>query len=179
MRGRKPKPTAQKLLDGNPGHRPISLNEWKPSGIPTCPAGMSKEAKKEWRRISKELLAAGLLTTVDRAILANYVSAWAIWYQATTELEQLRQTAAAEGKSNLIFRTKTGYLAQHPLIGTINSAASEMRKCAAELGLTPSARSRLQVDPPTKGEDPFETFMRGLGAADDMTASNDICGTSN
>lgn len=27
MRGRKPKPTAMKLLEGNPGHRPLNVGE--------------------------------------------------------------------------------------------------------------------------------------------------------
>lgn len=38
MRGRKPKPTHLKLLEGNPGHRPINGAEPKPNpGLPTCP----------------------------------------------------------------------------------------------------------------------------------------------
>ncbi len=30
MRGRKPKPTALKLVSGNPGHRPLNTREPKP-----------------------------------------------------------------------------------------------------------------------------------------------------
>lgn len=159
MRGRKPKPTALREFEGNPGKRPLNKREPQPGGIPTCPSGLDPEAKKEWRRVSRELISTGVLTSVDRAILAAYCKAWSLWHQATKEFEELRQKAAAEGKSNLLFRTKTGYVAQHPLIGTINSAAEQIRKLGSELGLTPSSRARLSVEPQAKSSDAFSTFM--------------------
>lgn len=39
MRGRKPKPTHLKLLEGNPGHRPINGAEPKPSLVTKARAG--------------------------------------------------------------------------------------------------------------------------------------------
>ena len=36
-RGRKPKPTALKLLEGNPGNRPLNIAEPRPTGVPNCP----------------------------------------------------------------------------------------------------------------------------------------------
>ncbi len=50
MRGRKPKPTAMKMLEGNPGRRPINGAEPKPpTSTPTCPAHLSPTAKTEWK----------------------------------------------------------------------------------------------------------------------------------
>jgi len=55
-RGRKPKPTALKVLEGNPGKRPLNLNEPKPEKKASkCPSWLEPEAKKEWRRMSKTL----------------------------------------------------------------------------------------------------------------------------
>ena len=63
QRGRKPKPTAIKELEGNPGKRPLNKNEPKPEKTaPKCPTWLDKEAKKEWRRMSKSLEAIGILT---------------------------------------------------------------------------------------------------------------------
>ncbi|HEV2324552.1 MAG TPA: phage terminase small subunit P27 family [Terracidiphilus sp.] len=163
--GRKPKPTALKEIQGSRIRN--RRNEPKPGGIPTCPSGLDKEAKKEWRRVSRELIATGVLTSVDRAILAAYCKAWSIWQQATKEFEQLRQTAAAEGKSNLLFRTKTGYVAQQPLLGIINSSAEQMRRLGAELGLSPSSRARLSVEPKAKETDALSTFFAALGGDSD------------
>ena len=45
QRGRKPKPTAVKVLEGNPGKR--SLNTAEPKKAPRCPSWLEDEAKKE------------------------------------------------------------------------------------------------------------------------------------
>ena len=58
--GPPPTPTNLKLLRGNPGKRKLNTNEPDPApAIPPCPGHLDKVAKKEWRRISKELLALG------------------------------------------------------------------------------------------------------------------------
>ena len=47
-RGRKPKPTAVKIDEGNPGKRRINGREPKPpASLPDCPAHLSDEAKLE------------------------------------------------------------------------------------------------------------------------------------
>ena len=56
QRGRKPKPTALKELEGNPGGRPLNHNEPKPAKkAPRCPSWLEDEAKKEWKRMGKVL----------------------------------------------------------------------------------------------------------------------------
>jgi P27 family predicted phage terminase small subunit len=142
--GRKPKPTALKALAGNPGHRPLNKREPQPSGVPTCPSCLDATAKREWTRVSKELIAVGLLTSVDRAILASYCDAYSRWAEATAELNELKRI---KGKSALVVGTKTGYPMNHPLIGIINKAADQMHKFGAELGMSPSSRTRLSVEP--------------------------------
>lgn len=67
-RGRKPKPTAIKVLEGNPGKRPLNANEPKPEKkSPKCPSWLEPEAKKEWRRMAKVLERLGVLTEIDAA----------------------------------------------------------------------------------------------------------------
>ena len=47
--GRKPKPTAIKELEGNPGKRKLNKKEPKPEkGMPVCPEWLLPEAKAEW-----------------------------------------------------------------------------------------------------------------------------------
>ena len=61
--GPPPTPTNLKLLRGNPGKRKLNANEPDPApAIPPCPSHLDKVAKKEWRRISKELLALGIIS---------------------------------------------------------------------------------------------------------------------
>lgn len=55
-RGRKPKPTAMKELEGNPGKHPLNTSEPKPNKkAPACPKWLEPEAKKEWRRLAKQM----------------------------------------------------------------------------------------------------------------------------
>jgi len=62
-RGRKPKPTAMKELEGNPGKHPLNTSEPKPNKkAPACPKWLEPEAKKEWRRLAKQMEAIGILT---------------------------------------------------------------------------------------------------------------------
>jgi P27 family predicted phage terminase small subunit len=169
MAGRRPKPTALKELTGNPGKRALNKNEPKPGGVPTCPAALDATGKREWSRVSRELIAVGLLTSVDRAMLAAYCDSWSRWSQATKELQALR---VAKGKSVLVVGTKTGYPMQNPLIGIINTAADQMRKFGVELGLSPSSRTRLAVEPAGDQKDPFAEFMREIGG-DEVSGSID------
>ena len=72
-RGRKPKPTAMKELEGNPGKHPLNTSEPKPNKkAPACPKWLEPEAKKEWRRLAKQMEAIGILTEVDMAAFAGY-----------------------------------------------------------------------------------------------------------
>ena len=74
QRGRKPKPTAVKQLEGNPGKRQLNANEPKPAArAPSCPKWLEDDAKKEWRRLAKQMEQLGILTEVDMAAFAGYI----------------------------------------------------------------------------------------------------------
>ena len=50
MAGRKPKPTALKKLEGNPGKRKLNTKEPVPGkGMSDCPKWLLPEAKEEWK----------------------------------------------------------------------------------------------------------------------------------
>jgi P27 family predicted phage terminase small subunit len=134
MRGRKPKPTALKLMDGNPGKRGINHSEPKPPGsLPDCPRHLSEEARAEWHRIAESLNVIGLLTQVDRATMAAYCQCWGRWVEAE---EKLANTPA-------ILRTPAGYIQQSPWLSIANKQLELMARYMTELGLTPASRSRL------------------------------------
>src|SRR5688572_3138073 len=65
--GRRPLPTAMKVLRGNAGKRPLNEQEPQPRvAMPACPPHLSDEAKREWRRMGRRLAALGLVTEIDR-----------------------------------------------------------------------------------------------------------------
>lgn len=171
MRGRIPKPSALKAIAGNPGKRKLNSNEAKFDGVPSCPSHLDTEAKKEWRRISKELASVGLLTRADRAALAAYCIAYSRWVRAEMELQKL-----ANGdnlKTLLTVAAKSKFPVVHPLIGISNSAAKLMKEYLIEFGLTPASRSRLNVPGSPTSADPFIEFMQSMGA-ENMNESSEV-----
>ena len=106
-RGRKPTPTAIKMLEGNPGKRALNNNEPKPAKkAPRGPSWLEDEAKKEWKRMGKILEQMGLLTDMDMAAFAGYCQAFARWKEAEEFLTQ----------HGSIVRTPNGYLQQVPQV---------------------------------------------------------------
>jgi P27 family predicted phage terminase small subunit len=101
---------------------------------------LSGAAKREWRRIAPELERLGLLTLVDRAALAAYCEAWARWRQAELKLKEM----------GLVVRNSkmTGWM-KNPWLLVADKAMEQIRAFASEFGLTPAARTRIQVP---KGE---------------------------
>jgi len=74
MRGRRAKPTQLKIVTGNPGKRPLNADEPRPdANIPECPPELLAH------RLAGELAALRLLTNLDRAALAAYCGAYALW----------------------------------------------------------------------------------------------------
>jgi P27 family predicted phage terminase small subunit len=140
-------------LQGNAGHRPLNANEPQPTvEAPECPEHLDAAAQAEWKRISAELLTLGLLTSIDRAALAAYCQTWSRWIDAERNIAKY---------GPVVKSPKSGFPCANPFVGIANRALDLMLKFAIEFGLTPSARSRLQVAPPSSA-DPFEDFMAGI-----------------
>ena len=131
-RGRKPKPTALKVLEGNPGKRPLNELEPKPKKqAPSCPSWLEPEAKKEWKRMAKTLESIGLLTEIDKASFAGYCQAYARWKEAEEFLT----------KHGTIFKTPSGYIQQVPQVSIAQTYLNVMKDFSSEFGLTPAART--------------------------------------
>jgi P27 family predicted phage terminase small subunit len=151
--GRRPTPTSLKLLKGNPGKRPLNKKEPKPPpGAPGCPTWLSLEAKAEWRRVVPIMDKLGLLSKVDRAALATYCESWATFVYAQRLVHKhgivirVVDEVTADGMTII---TKT---AKNPAIQVARDAADKVRQFGTEFGLTPSARTRLEIPEADDGD---------------------------
>lgn len=150
-RGRKPKPTALKELNGNAGKRALNKKEPKPElGSPDIPAHLKGEALKEWNRLTAVLQKMKLLSKADRAHLTICCTAWADYVQACKTLE-------TEGK---VIISESGGMYQNPWVAIKNRSMEQVAKYYAEFGLTPSSRVNLKVEAPS-GEEEMEQFLFG------------------
>ena len=159
MRGRKPKPTELKRLEGNPGKRALNAMEPHPpvpESMPRAPLHLSMEARKEWRRISQILWQIGLYTEVDHAMLEMYCAAYGEWIVAK------RKINSTGGR---VLRAPLGGLYTNPWVHEANGAWERLRKAAAEFGMTPSTRSRVRVATSEKEPTLEEQLFAMVGGA--------------
>ncbi len=134
MSGPPKKPTAWRRMEGNRGKRAWNHAEPKPpEGTPDCPDHLSEEAKAEWHRLVDTLVGMGVITIVDRAVLAAYCQAYGRWVEAERKLQE----------TPVLFKTPSGYVQQSPWLNIANRQMELMGRYMAEIGLTPASRSRI------------------------------------
>lgn len=149
VRGRRPKPTEQKKLTGNPGKRKINDKEPKPDVvIPPPPEHLDGIALEEWYRITPELMKLRMITVLDRAPLVALCQAWGDYIKACETLEE-------EGE---VLMSDKGNAYLNPWTGVKSNAMDRILRISSEFGMTPSARSRLKVEMPTE-EDEMKSIL--------------------
>lgn len=134
-RGRKPKPSVVKKLEGNRGRRPLNKREPKPSAPLTLspPDWLQPVALEYWRRLAPRLQKIGLLTELDIDLLAMLCDAWQRKHDARKTIEEV----------GAYHFTESGFVVAHPALAQEHKATEQIRKLNSDLGLTPSARTGL------------------------------------
>lgn len=137
MAGRKPKPTALKILQGNPGKRALNKNEMKVRGDlkSNPPSYMSAECAKVWRE-TVAAMPKGILKKLDTSVLESFVSSY-------TEFRRLH-VLLQDGTQDLL-GTERGAMKANPLFTAKHKAQMTMLRTAVEMGMTPSSRSRINA----------------------------------
>lgn len=139
MTGRKPQPSALRVLRGNPGKRALNADEPKYEATTLeCPSGLPAAAGAEWQRVMGQLTASGQVTNVDRGVLEGYCLKYAQW----------RALEAEAARHPFVVKSPSGYPMPNPVLGMANKVFALMLKAASELGITPSSRSRVHASPP-------------------------------
>lgn len=157
-RGRPPKPTNLKVLEGNPGKRPLPVNEPKPKPIPPkCPAWMAIEGKKLWKKLMPELERLGLMTTVDGAAFEAVCQNYATWVKCEKHLKKHGLTMEVETRGGGIYEM------QRPEVSIGQKSLKSVHTFMVEFGLTPAARVRLGTKPAGENDDPMEALLRRVG----------------
>jgi P27 family predicted phage terminase small subunit len=150
MRGRKPKPTALKLVQGNPGRRPLNASEPMPEpSLPPCPTHLSPAARREYGRLGRQLVNQGVMTALDRNALALYCEAWARHVDAEEHIATYG--AVIMGAKGLVLS---------PYIRISSQCVEQLTKLQSEFGLTPTSRSRVHAAP-KETVDPLSEYLNG------------------
>lgn len=140
--GRRPKPTALHVLNGNPSRKNLNKNEPRPpAGDIAKPAGLTAGAGAVWDEIAPVCLAMGTLTTADIRAFATFC-----------ELQSTMQQASASKDGRALFRLEREEENDAQVAIVIDAALKLERETAAALrpyyelfGLTPVARARIAL----------------------------------
>jgi P27 family predicted phage terminase small subunit len=144
MKGRKPKPTSLRLIEGNREHRTIhkELEPQPEKKAPPCPAELRGDERKAWAYLILELGKMGTLASSDRGQITGYCHAWGLWCRAKRKLNDL----GAGGKDAEVITTENGNYIQNPWLSIANRAMADCVKYGAELGLNPVQRTRVKLE---------------------------------
>src|SRR6476659_7495080 len=151
----RPTPTALKLLAGNPGKRPLNVEEPKPMReIPVPPEELNLKAREKYWEIAPLLMKMGCFTNVDALGLCQLVEAYVEYREAKAELESV-------GSSYYTVETKDGghVIRLHPAVTVVRDCDRRIRAWLIEYGKTPAARARLKVESDQRNEDPSEKYF--------------------
>jgi P27 family predicted phage terminase small subunit len=138
-RGRPPKPTKLKLVEGNPGKRALRQEPKPPPSRPVKPAWLPAGiAKGEWDRVTPILDELGVLSVLDRTALATYCIAVAGIKAATDDL-RIRGYLIPSARED-------GALIKNPSNQLLRDYAKLVAQFSAMLGMSPADRVRLTGD---------------------------------
>ena len=152
-RGPAGKPTALKILEGNPGKREMNRNEPRynlTENGEKPPQWLGTYGKKEWKRILPLLKRNGLVTDADYMALCAYCQNVDTWIQA----EKVKR---ADG---LVTVTSNGTEVQHPAVSIANTAMANILKFGKEFGLTPASRANLSAEKYENDENPLLSLVK-------------------
>lgn len=144
MRGKKPLPTDLKIVKGTDRPDRINKNEPKPAADNIKPPrGLSAEARKQWRVISKQLIDAGMITNIDVSALAMYCETYVIWRK---EIDYIHEHGTMLGDK------------RSPRLINAEHAFDKLKAMLVEFGMTPSSRTRVSSSVEKDSENPFAKF---------------------
>lgn len=164
--GPAPKPEALNELAGYPGHaKPPGTNNPEPTQelYPQPPPELDEAAIKIWDAIVQDLTPLGLITRIDKSALGR----WCIFYSQFNQVKQEIATARsytmpihdmryvvnpATGNytidpvtRELVRERYVKKLVTIPQFSQLLQLSAELRKLESEFGLTPAARTRINI----------------------------------
>lgn len=146
-RGPKPKAPQLRILNGNASKRPISEARVVAS-IPKAPKVLTAEAKREWKRITKELGDLNKLTELSLSDLTGYCVWWGRLLKAEAKLKR-------EGE---VLKGRNGGPYQNPWLAVAKRASEQVARFATRLGLE-------RLNAAADATDEFEDFLNNDEAA--------------
>src|ERR1035438_9842741 len=140
MMGRPPTPTALKILNGNPGKRPLNKDEPRLKvAKPRCPEHLDEVAQREWKRVVRILMQMRVLTEADQVMLGIFCQTYSTLIDAQ---EKLKETGT-------LYKTTGGFVQASPLFGIAWNALQDhgwLRPGESAVRHRDEMRTRIEQD---------------------------------
>ena len=157
--GQRPTPTAKLALKNSWRAKGRSREPKPKPGKPPRPKWLDTTAQKMWTATSRHLAGMGVLTGADANVLARYCAIWSRWRKVLSFLAKHGDTYETICTPHRPGADATRTIKAYPQVAILDRLTSQLTRHEQELGLTPSARTRLVTDG-EKTEDELETFLR-------------------
>jgi P27 family predicted phage terminase small subunit len=132
-KGRRPRPTALKLLQGERQSRIVEDPPEAQQGAPAAPDALDEQARAAYRMLVGLLEPSGILTQLDGLALAAF---------AQVVVEHERASALVNQVGPLI-RDEHGLPRTNPAYRIRRDTGRDILRWAMEFGMTPAARSQI------------------------------------
>jgi P27 family predicted phage terminase small subunit len=120
-----------------------------PSAAPVRPEWLDDVATQCWDQLLPQLDELGVLSSTDGNAIARYCQAWSDWRKCCDFIAKRGMVYTLKGDDG-----KAKCLQQFPHVSIRNKLQLELTRLEQEFGLTPSARSRIQVSPSSRRRNP-------------------------
>jgi len=115
---------------------------------PEMPEHFDDDHRRVWIKTTTLLKKWGMLKEIDGAVVEAYCTSYLLWVSSDKEIKKLTDAAIKDKKSKihgLLIRGATSTLIVNPLITISNKARADTIYYAAQLGMTPAARLRIEA----------------------------------
>lgn len=148
------KPTALHVLNGNPSKiKDLGKGEPKPNLGAKPPLWLDEDARAEWDRLAPRMERIGLLTELDEMVFANIC-------QLHSDSLRYRKVLAEEGDTYIhknVKGEKNEVTRAQAIL--LHKSLKLLKSLCVEMGLTVSARSRIQLPGEKEDNDVITKLM--------------------
>lgn len=153
MPGPPAKPTAIKIVTGNPGKHSIRDDEPQPKALlPPAPDHLSPEGKSAWTRIGKMLLRIGVMTESDAPAFERLCELYSSIVEAEMDIRK-------NGRyQTVLMQTGEPLERARPVTKELADMDRRFLALLVQYGMTPAARTKIRVEAKGK-DDPADKYF--------------------